>query len=122
MATEENKEVEEVVTEPTALEADEVIKTSLTTEDETEELSEGLSEESGLTELQRTVAEFGAEVATEAFAAGGGYDEAKDIALKAAQDEIAQLKAAKATAPADPIALGEGEEKPKTDAWGRPRK
>ena len=77
-----------------------------------------------LSELNRAIAAFGAEVATAAFGAGGGYAEAQDLAFKNIQEENVQLKArveALSKGAKDPIPLGNepatGEIKTNT-LWG----
>ena len=111
-----NKEVEEVVTEPAALSTPEVepaAEAAPAVEPEPAPEPEALSDEPvAVSDLQRAVAEFGAVIATEAFGAGGGYDESRELHFAAIQKENEQLKAGKDAGGADPIPMGEGNEKP----------
>ena len=118
MSTPENTEVEEVITEPTELETateqpEAVVEAEPVVEPEPEALSEvaEVEEVPEVSELQNAVAEFGAEVATEAFGNGGGYAEAKDLYFAGLKAENEKLKSERASG-TDPIPLGEGEEAP----------
>ena len=127
MSTPKDTEVEEVVTEPTKCEQETETEPAPeadpapAVEAEPEAEPEALSESPELSDLQKSVAEFGAEITNQAFGSGGGYAEAKDLYFAALKAENEALKAGKEAGGVDPVVMGEGEDKPKTNIWGRPR-
>lgn len=95
----ENKEEEVVATEE-VVEEESIAEGAESTEEaqeeelaseETSEQVEDAGENTELSELTKTVAEFGADVATEAFSNGGGYAEAQKIAFDRLREENEQL-------------------------------